>query len=91
MFIAAGVGIAVHLQSQARLNAMTEIAAGPRTELILAAVATTLEFGGQQAARSLFKDWAGRRPLRVMIVDENGQDLLGVITSYSIHYTKLYD
>ncbi len=77
MFIAAGVGIAVHLQSQARLNAMTEIAAGPRTELILAAVATTLEFGGQQAARSLFKDWAGRRPLRVMIVDENGQDLLG--------------
>lgn len=77
MFIAAGVGIAVHLQSQARLNAMTEIAAGPRTELILAAVATTLEFGGQEAARSLFKDWAGRRPLRVMIVDENGQDLLG--------------
>jgi two-component system OmpR family sensor kinase len=77
MFIAAGVGIAVHLQSQARLSAMTEIAAGPRAELILAAVATTLEFGGQQAARSLFKDWPGRRPLRVLIVDEDDQDLLG--------------
>lgn len=77
IFIAAGVGIAVHLQTQARLNAMTEIAAGPRTELILTAVGTTLEFGGQQAVRSLFKDWPGRRPLRVLIVDEDNHDLLG--------------
>ena len=77
IFIAAGVGIAVHLQTQARLNAMTEIAAGPRTELILTAVATTLEFGGQQAVRSLFNDWPGRRPLRVLIVDEDSHDLLG--------------
>ena len=76
IFIAAGVGIAVHLQTQARLNAMTEIAAGPRAELILTAVATTLEFGGPQAVRSLFKDWPGRRPLRVLIVDEDNHDLL---------------
>jgi two-component system, OmpR family, sensor kinase len=77
MFIAAGVGLAVHLHSQARLNAMTELASGPRAELILAAVATTLEYGGPQAVRSLFKDWPGRRPLRVLIVDENDHDLLG--------------
>jgi two-component system OmpR family sensor kinase len=77
IFIAAGVGLAVHLHSQARLKAMTELAAGPRAELILAAVATTLEYGGPQAVRSLFKDWPGRRPLRVLIVDENGHDLLG--------------
>jgi two-component system OmpR family sensor kinase len=77
MFIAAGVGLAVHLHSQARLRAMTELAAGPRTELILAAVATTLEYGGPQAVRSLFKDWPGRRPLRVLIVDERDHDLLG--------------
>jgi two-component system, OmpR family, sensor kinase len=76
VFIAAGVGVAVHLHTQARLSAMTDVAAGPRTELTLAAVATALEYGGIQAAKTLFSDWAGPRPLRVLVVDEDGHDLL---------------
>lgn len=77
VFIAAGVGVAVQLHNQARLAEMTELAAGPRAALGVAAVAAALEHGGSPAVASVFKEWPGRHPLRVLLVDADGSDLLG--------------
>ena len=77
LVIGAGVGFAVHLNSQDRLARMTEVAVSPRAEMAVAAVATALRHGGEAAAKAVFEEWPGPRPLPVLVVNANGRDLLG--------------
>lgn len=71
-----GVGLAVHLYSQARLAQMTQLAAGRGAEFAVSAVAALLDRGGPAAVEPLFRDWPRDRP-QVLIVDAAGHDLLG--------------
>jgi len=77
LVIGAGVGFAVHLNSQDRLARMTEVAVSPRAEMAVAAVATALRHGGEAAAKVVFEEWPGPRPLPVLVVNADGRDLLG--------------
>jgi two-component system OmpR family sensor kinase len=75
MAIAVGVGVVVHLYNQARIESMTELAAGPRVEINVAATAAALHYGGRQAVENLFSDLRlPRRPV-VLIVDAEGHDI----------------
>jgi len=71
-----GIGALVYAYNQARLAEATDVAAGPRTELVVSAVATAAAHGGAQAVESLFAEWGPRRP-PVLVVDEAGRDILG--------------
>jgi two-component system OmpR family sensor kinase len=73
----AAIGVVVHSHNEARLAEMAGLAAGPRAELTLAAVATTLQHGGISAVETLFADWPGRAPPAVLVVDAEGKDSFG--------------
>lgn len=77
LLIAAGVGVVVHLSTQERVARLTELAASPRAEMAMTAVATALRHGGEAAARAMFDEWPGTRPLPVLVVDADDRDLLG--------------
>jgi len=77
LLVGAGVGISVHLSTQERVARLTELAASPRAEMAMSAVATALRHGGVAAARAVFEEWPGSRPLPVLVVDASGRDLLG--------------
>jgi len=75
--MSAAVGVVVHLYQQARLADMADVANSPRAELAVASLATALEYGGPDEVAALVRQWPGRRPLRILVVDEQGRDLLG--------------
>jgi two-component system OmpR family sensor kinase len=72
----AGVGLAVHLYGQARVAQLADLAAGPRADFAVAAVAAVLAHGGPAAVEPLFAEWPRQRPT-VLVVDAQGRDLLG--------------
>lgn len=75
VLIALGVGLAVHFYSQSRLEAITDLAAGPRATFVVSATALALAQGGPESVQSLFRSWPGQRLPLVLIVDEEGRDI----------------
>ena len=75
--ISVAVGIAVNLYNQARWEELDELAAGPRVEPALNAVAVSLRHGGREAVAELFEDMPRRFRRQVLIVDAKGKDLFG--------------
>ncbi|MDP1527529.1 MAG: ATP-binding protein [Rhodocyclaceae bacterium] len=63
---------------QAELAKSPELSIGYRAELATMLVAANLQHGGLADTRQLFLEWSGRRPLPVLVVDEEtGADILG--------------
>ncbi|TDY00521.1 ATP-binding protein [Thiohalophilus thiocyanatoxydans] len=75
VLIAIGVGLAVHFYNQSRIEAITDLAAGPRANFVVNATALALAQGGPESVESLFRSWPGRRLPLVLIVDEAGKDI----------------
>ena len=75
--ISIAVGITVNLYNQARWEELDELAAGPRAELALNAVAVSLRHGGRETVAELFEDMPRRFRQQVLIVDAQGNDLFG--------------
>jgi two-component system OmpR family sensor kinase len=75
--ISVAVGLAVNLYNQARWEELDELAAGPRAELALNAVAVALRHGGRETVAELFQDMPRRFRQQVLIVDAEGKDLFG--------------
>lgn len=77
LLTAAAVGLVVHWHNQARIADLDALAAGPRADFAIASVASSLVHGGVEAVRELMQQWPGRRPFPVLVVDEQGRDVLG--------------
>jgi two-component system OmpR family sensor kinase len=75
--ISVAVGIAVNFYNQARWQELDELAAGPRAELALNAVAVSLRHGGRETVAELFDNMPRRFRQQVLIVDAQGKDLFG--------------
>ena len=75
--ISMAVGIAVNFYNQSRWEELDNLAAGPRVELALNAVAVALRHGGREAVGELFEDMPQRFRRQVLIVDAQGKDLFG--------------
>lgn len=75
VLIAIGVGLAVHFYNQSRIEAITNLAAGPRASFVVNATALALAQGGPESVESLFRSWPGQRLPLVLIVDEQGRDI----------------
>ncbi|MDR9435643.1 MAG: ATP-binding protein [Thiohalophilus sp.] len=75
VLIAIGVGLAVHIYNQNRIEAITDLAAGPRASFVVNATALALAQGGPESVESLFRSWPGQRLPLVLIVDEAGRDI----------------
>ena len=75
--ISVAVGLAVNLYNQARWEELDELAAGPRAEIALNAVAVALRHGGRETVAELFQDMPRRFRRQVLIVDADGKDLFG--------------
>ncbi len=75
VLIAVGVGVAVHLYNQSRIEAITDLAIGPRASFVVNATALALAQGGPASVQALFKGWPGPRLPMVLIVDEQGRDI----------------
>lgn len=75
--ISVAVGIAVNLYNQSRWDELDNLAAGPRVELALNAVAVSLRHGGRETVAELFEDMPRRFRRQVLIVDAQGEDLFG--------------
>jgi two-component system OmpR family sensor kinase len=75
--VAAGVGFAVHWYSQEQYARLSAIAAGPRAEFGINAVAATLRHAGPAEARALIEEWHRDHPMPVLVVNNAGQELLG--------------
>lgn len=79
----AAVGTAVWLHREALERERAEdgrlqgVAAGPRADMAVAAAASVLTHGGDEALRRLLVEWSGERAPRVLVVDQAGRDLLG--------------
>jgi two-component system OmpR family sensor kinase len=71
-----GVGALFYAYNQARIAELTDVAAGPRTELVVAAVANAAAHGGARAVESLLAELGPRRS-PVLVVDDAGRDILG--------------
>lgn len=76
VLMGAGVGFLVHYYNQQRLAALSDLVAGPWAAGNVASVASTLRYGGADAVMALFRQWPGRRPNPVLVVDSQGQDIL---------------
>lgn len=72
----AGVGALVYAYNQARIAEATDVAAGPRSELLVAAMAAAAAHGGARAVEALVADFGPRRS-PVLVVDDAGRDVLG--------------
>jgi len=77
VLLSVGVGTAVHLYNQSRIEAITDLAVGPRASFVVDATALALAQGGPPSVQSLFKSWPGPRPPLVLIVDETDKDIFG--------------
>jgi two-component system, OmpR family, sensor kinase len=77
VLISVAVGVAVNLYNQSRWEELDELAAGPRTELALNAVAVSLRHGGRETVAELFEDMPRRFRPQVLIVDAQGKDMFG--------------
>ncbi|MFP4610249.1 MAG: ATP-binding protein [Thiohalophilus sp.] len=75
VLIAIGVGLAVHIYNQNRIEAITDLAAGPRASFVVNATALALAQGGAESVESLFRSWPGERLPLVLIVDEQDREL----------------
>jgi len=75
--VSVAVGFAVNLYNQTRWDDLDDLAAGPRVELALNAVAVALRHGGREAVAELFQDMPRRFRRQVLIVNEQGKDLFG--------------
>jgi two-component system OmpR family sensor kinase len=75
--ISMAVGIAVNFYNQARWKELDNLAAGPRVEILLNAVAVALRHGGRETVAELFEDMPQRFRQQVLIVDAQGKDLFG--------------
>jgi two-component system, OmpR family, sensor kinase len=75
--ISVAVGFAVNIYNQSRWEERDELAAGPRVELALNAVAVALRHGGRETVAELFEDMPRHLRRQVLIVDTQGKDLLG--------------
>lgn len=75
--ISVAVGFAVNLYNQSRWEERDELAAGPRVELALNAVAVALRHGGRETVAELFEDMPRHFRRQVLIVDTQGKDLFG--------------
>lgn len=79
----AAVGTAVWLHREALerersdVGRMQGVAEGPRADMAVAAAASVLTHGGEEALRRLLVEWSGERTPRVLVVDDAGHDLLG--------------
>lgn len=79
----AAVGTAVWLhrealeRERADVGRLQGVAEGPRADMAVAAAASVLAHGGDEALRRLLAEWSGERAPRVLVVDEAGHDLLG--------------
>ncbi|PKO94350.1 MAG: two-component sensor histidine kinase [Betaproteobacteria bacterium HGW-Betaproteobacteria-10] len=71
------VDFAVDAMFQAELRQSPDLSIGYRAELATTLLATTLRHGSTEAARQLLEEWSGRRELPVLVVNEQGQDLIG--------------
>lgn len=71
------VGLAVQWYTQERLAQTPVVAAGPRAEDDVAAIAAVLRLGGEDAVRKLIADSPGPRWAPVLVVGENGRDVSG--------------
>jgi len=68
---------AVNARFQAELKKSPDLSVGYRAELATMLVAANLQHGGLADTRQLFLEWTGKRPLPVMVVDEqSGVDIL---------------
>ena len=74
--VSAAVGFVVHWYAQDRLARATELAGGPRAETSLSAVAVTLQHAGTAATVTLLRQWQATHAAPVLVVDDNGRDLL---------------
>ena len=74
--IALAVDWVVDALFQRELRAASELSIGYRAELASGLIAMSLSRDGVEATRQLFEDWAGKRPMPVMVVDERGRDLI---------------
>lgn len=75
--IASAVGFTVNLYNEARYEERDALAAGPRAELLIEAVATSLRYGGREAVQELLDHRPRHQRSPVLIVDARGQDLFG--------------
>jgi two-component system OmpR family sensor kinase len=75
--IALGVDFVVDALFQAELKESPNLSIGYRAELATTLVAVTLQHTGLDATREMVQQWAGKRHLPVMVVEEEtGQDFL---------------
>jgi len=75
--VSVAVGFAVNLYNQTRWDGLDDLAAGPRVDLALNAVAVALRHGGREAVAELLRDMPRRLRRQVLIVDSRGKDLFG--------------
>lgn len=81
--ISIAVGIAVNFYNQARWEEFDNLAAGPRVELALNAVAVALRHGGRKTVAELFENMPQHFRRQVLIVDTQGKDLFGHRVPYA--------
>ena len=78
LLVASAVGTLVWLHNRDRIAELEMLVDSPRADMGVSNMASLLSFGGEQAA----KDFAQRRqmrhgkPIPIMIVDDEGKDLL---------------
>ena len=82
LLVGGAVGIIVWLQNSKRINELELLVNNPRAEMGVAAIANALRYGGEAAVKEIQNNQKSRhihnRPVqRVLIVNDNDQDLLG--------------
>jgi len=66
-----------YLYMESRLHRNGDVAEGPRSAMATAAAAATLHYGGLPALTALIDAWPPFIRERLLVVDVNGQDVLG--------------
>ncbi|MEJ2060184.1 MAG: ATP-binding protein [Gammaproteobacteria bacterium] len=78
MLVAGGVGWLVHYHFQREVSSLQEVAVGPRAGYRVSTAAIALQYGGEPAIKALIHEEPPHMRARpVLIVDAQGQDLLG--------------
>ena len=73
----AGVSVALMVHNQARFEEARLINQNPRAGFANRLLALSIEAGGELQARQLIQRWPVRESQPPLVVDENGQDLIG--------------
>jgi len=79
LLVGGAVGTMVWLYNKERIDELELLVNSPRAEMGVSAIATALQYGGEDAVREIRERRRShhRRPLPMLIVDNKGQDLLG--------------